>query len=105
MTLPTLKQFIYFSLAPESPAGGCGLMEAVMSVMQATYLTLQTTPALDRDGLAKGQKTFQVLFTRYFNESRKVCVWGVRPHPFNGQATPIVLCVGHTLHRAALLRS
>ncbi len=60
MSLPTLKQYIYSCMDSTT------LVEAMLNVMQATFVTLQSAPALDRDILLKSQQTFFTLFSRYF---------------------------------------
>ena len=86
MTLPTLKQYIYYSFAVPEPgeaSDGAGsrdgsmLMEAMMNVTQATFVTLQTAPTLDSGIFSKGHQTFFTLFSRYFKETMKVLLaWG-----------------------------
>ena len=70
-TLPTLKPLVYQSLVPDSGQDG---MEARLNVMQATFLALQTRPALNQDLIVKGQQIFQTLLTRYFTEDLRVNV-------------------------------
>lgn len=73
MTLPTLKQYIYYSFCVPEPGGStAGVMEAMMNVTQATFVILQSAPNLDRDILSKGLQTFLTLFSRYFKETMKV---------------------------------
>ena len=79
MTLSTLKQSIYSSL--------CGhegttadiekiKMEAMFNLMQATFITLQSSLSLDNQALAEGQQIFHILFTRYFQEKMEVSIDG-----------------------------
>lgn len=69
MSLPTLKQQIYDSLSEFEDSA---VREAMMNVMQATFVTLQSAPILDADILSKGQQIFDTLFSRYFKETMRV---------------------------------
>ena len=75
MSLSVLRQSIYYSLCmPEVVAADNSvLMEAMLNLMQATFVTLQSGPSLDEETLFKGRQTFHTLFTRYFKESAEVC--------------------------------
>lgn len=59
-----------------------------MNVTQATFVILQTAPALDRDILSKGHQTFLTLFSRYFKETMKVSVM----HPDQGTWLVMMVC-------------
>ena len=67
--LPNLKQCIYCSLG--DPEGKMDTVEARLNLMQATFLTLQSSSDLtqDEDTVSKAQDIFKILFTRHFNES------------------------------------
>lgn len=76
MTLSALRQNIYSSLyVSESTASDSNIkMEAMFNLIQATFVTLQSSPSLsvDEETLLKGQRTFHTLFTRYFKETMEV---------------------------------
>lgn len=63
MSLPIFKQQLYSSVSESS------LREAMMNVMQATFVTQQSP---DADVQSKGQQFFNTLFPRYFKETVKV---------------------------------
>ena len=71
MTLSTLKQQIYSALVP-GMRGRSQLTEAQLSVMQATFLALQTSTSLDKNTVLESQQIFQILLNRYFNEKLQV---------------------------------
>lgn len=75
MSLSTLRQSIYYSLSMPSvmpTSESTVLMEAMLNLMQATCVTLQSSPCLEEETLFKGQQTFHTLFTRYFKEVPEV---------------------------------
>ena len=80
MTLPTLKDYIYYSLyipAPSDGSGqpdGSGHLEARLNVMHTIYLTLLSSPTMSKDVLLRGQQVFQTLFTRFFKENLEVLI-------------------------------
>ena len=73
MCLPMLKECIYQSFSPECGENGV-LLEAMMNVMQATFVILQSVPELNEEALSKGQKIFSRLFTHFFMKAEKVNV-------------------------------
>ena len=74
MCLQTLRNHIYYSLClPDViPTASTALMEAMLNVMHATFVTLQSGPTLDKELLSRGKQTFLTLFSRYFKETVKV---------------------------------
>lgn len=62
MALPALKKCIYM----HNPA--CNVMEALLNVMQATFLVMRSAPTLDNDILSKGDQVFCSLYSQYFDE-------------------------------------
>ena len=47
-------------------------LEAMMNIMQATFLVLQSSIVLNEDILTKGQKTFHTLFSLHFKNCKEV---------------------------------
>lgn len=76
MCLQMLRGHIYYSLClPETtPTSSTALMEAMLNVMHATFVTLRSGPMLDKELLSRGKQTFLTLFSRYFKETVKVKV-------------------------------
>ena len=69
MSLHNVIESIYFSLNPSE----CNKrMEAMMNIMQATFVVLQLVPSLDHDILSKGHQVFKALYMGYFSEDMKV---------------------------------
>ena len=63
MSLPSLKKYIYASIAPGNTADST-IIEAMMNIMQATSTVLQSLPHLD-DTISMGVKTFLALFSQF----------------------------------------
>ena len=68
MVLPTMKQYLhmYMGLAEMK------YVEVKLHVMQATFLTARSCPAVDQEALVMAAQTFQTLFGRYFKENAEV---------------------------------
>ncbi len=97
LSLPTLKQFIYISLSaclPEQVAtDSSALMEAMMNVMQATCVTLQSSGhTLDGDILYQGKQTFCALFSRYFKDTMLVRGKGKAIQWYNQEGGAHITC-------------
>ena len=71
MSLPKLKDYIYRSFSPELGGNGA-MLEAMMNVMQATFVVLQSVSTLDEKILKMGHKIFHTLFTQSFKEKTQV---------------------------------
>ena len=63
MSMPTLRQQLYSSL---SESGDSSVREAMMNVMQAAFVTQQSSDA------DEGQQVFNTLFSHHFKEAVKV---------------------------------
>ena len=66
MSMPTLRQQLYSSL---SESGDSSVREAMMNVMQATFVTQQSS---DADVQSKSRQVFNTLFSHHFKEAVKV---------------------------------
>ena len=71
MTLSTVKKSVYEPLGSEA-RGLWMVVEAKLNVMQAVFLTIQTSPSLEEDILQKGLHIFQTLLNEYFTTTLKV---------------------------------
>lgn len=69
LVIPTMKLYVYHSLAPDSAPVDT---EARLNVMHAVYLCLQTSSNSDEDNQLKAEQIFQTLFNRHFNEKLTV---------------------------------
>lgn len=60
MSLPLLKQENIYSVsvAAASDISNAAKMETMMNVMQATFVTLQSSSMLDQDTLSRGRQIF-----------------------------------------------
>lgn len=71
-----LKHYIYLPLSVSEAADmvepDFNLLEAKLTVMQATFLVIQSIPSLNLDILKEGQQIFQILFNHYFTEDMQV---------------------------------
>ena len=63
MVLPALRKCIYGFCMHDNAS-----MEALMNVMQATFLVLQSIPTLDDDILSKAYQVFCYLYAQYFEK-------------------------------------
>ena len=63
MSLPMMKEFVGLTEVVHNT-----LTEAMMNVMQATFVILQSAPALKAEALSKGQQTFITLFESHFDK-------------------------------------
>ena len=70
MVLPTMKQYLhmYMGLAEMK------CVEVKLHVMQATFLTARSCPAVNQEALVMAAQTFQTLFGRYFKENAEVSI-------------------------------
>ena len=60
---------LYHSLSATTTDSKVLVMEAMLNLMQATFVVLQSSPSLDEQTLFTGQETFQALYTSYFKEN------------------------------------
>ena len=71
MTLSTVKKSVYEPQGSE--ARGLWMeVEAKQNVMQAVFLTIQTSPSLEEDILQKGLHIFQTLLNEYFTTTLEI---------------------------------
>ena len=70
MVFPTMKQYLhmYMGLAEMK------YVEVKLHVIQATFLTARSCPAVDQEALVMAAQTFQTLFGRYFKENAEVSI-------------------------------
>ena len=70
MTLPNLKQYVYSALQGKE----MNTIEAKLNLMQALFLTLQSSPDLEQDNeiLCMGQQVFRTLYNGHFNKKMEV---------------------------------
>ena len=71
MTLSTVKKSVYEPLGSEA-RGLWMVVEAKLNVMQAVFLTIQTSPSLEEDILQKGLHIFQTLLNEYFTTTLEI---------------------------------
>ena len=67
-----MRQYIYHSLSVYPDVDNSALLEAMMNLMHATYVTLQSRPILDEENLSNGMIVFSSLFFHYFKDTMKV---------------------------------
>lgn len=77
MYILKLKESIYKTLyhslsAATTTDSKVLVMEAMLNLMQATFVVLQSSPSLDEQTLFTGQETFHTLYTYYFKENMEV---------------------------------
>lgn len=71
MTLSAVKKSVYEPLGSEA-GGQRKVVEAKLNVMQAVFLTIQTSPTLEEEILQKGLHIFQTLLNKYFTTTLEV---------------------------------
>ena len=72
MAIPTLKERIYSCCEPKPVHNNRVMMlEAMMNVMQAAFVILQSSTSLDKDmeTLSVGYEVFVTLFSSYFDKT------------------------------------
>ena len=74
MSLPTLKSYVYTSMAPGEGSADAVGMEAMMNIMQTTFIVLQSSPSLGEDSLSKGCKTILTLLSLFVAERSRAKV-------------------------------
>ena len=71
MTLSAVKKSVYEPLGSEA-GGQRKVVEAKLNVMQAVFLTIQTSPSLREEILQKGLHIFKTLLNEYFTTTLEV---------------------------------
>ena len=71
MSLPTLKTYVYTSMAPGEGSTDAVGMERMMNIMQTTFILLQSSPSLGED---KGHKIIQALFSLFVTDRSRAKV-------------------------------
>ena len=71
MTLSAVKKSAYEPLGSEA-GGQRKVVEAKLNVMQAVFLTIQTSPSLREEILQKGLHIFKTLLNEYFTTTLEV---------------------------------
>ena len=74
MSLPTLKTYVYTSMAPGKGSTDAVGMERMMNIMQTTFILLQTSPSLGEDTLSKGHKVIQALLSLFVTDRSRAKV-------------------------------
>ena len=67
LSMPVLKSHVY--LMPSLPE----IEEAKFNVMHTTFAIIHTFTELNKNELNEGQKSFAILFERFFKEDLQVC--------------------------------
>ena len=70
MVLPTMKQYLHMYMG----VAEMKYVEVKLHVMQATFLTARSCPAVNQEALVMAAQTFQTLFGRYFKENAEVSI-------------------------------
>ena len=75
MTLPAVKKIVYGPLGSEA-GGQRKVVEAKLNLMQAVFLTIQTSPSLGEEILQKGVYIFRTLLNKHFTKTLEVPMCG-----------------------------